>query len=139
MGAIAQDFADRMGFSEASGKAARRWVAVCHCVSTNGNDHLHSAVSLVREDGTKQRLITTSRGRSGCVLTLNVSTVWSSWRAAKPDWGARVKSAERARQERTGAAPLAQTLDRQKFYSINWRVVPTDNRSIRQPRTGCNG
>lgn len=61
-----------MGFSEASGKAARRWVAVCHCVSTNGNDHLHSAVSLVREDGTKQRLITTSRGRSGCALTLNV-------------------------------------------------------------------
>ncbi|ANP74875.1 relaxase/mobilization nuclease domain-containing protein [Cryobacterium arcticum] len=52
-GAIAQDFADRMGFTEASGKAACRWVAVRHGLSTNGNDHVHLAVSLVREDGTK--------------------------------------------------------------------------------------
>lgn len=52
-GAIAQDFADRMGFTEASGKAACRWVAVRHGLSTNGNDHIHIAVSLVREDGTK--------------------------------------------------------------------------------------
>ena len=52
-GAIAQDFADRMGFTDSSGKAACRWVAVRHGLSTNGNDHIHLAVSLVREDGTK--------------------------------------------------------------------------------------
>lgn len=52
-GVIAQDFADRMGFTEASGKAACRWVAVRHGLSKNGNDHVHIAVSLVREDGTK--------------------------------------------------------------------------------------
>ncbi|TFB90006.1 relaxase/mobilization nuclease domain-containing protein [Cryobacterium luteum] len=52
-GAIAQDFADRMGFTDVSGKAACRWVAVRHGLSTNGNDHVHLAVSLVREDGTK--------------------------------------------------------------------------------------
>jgi hypothetical protein len=52
-GQIAQDFVDRMGFTEASGKAACRWVAVRHGVSSNGNDHIHLAVSLVREDGTK--------------------------------------------------------------------------------------
>ena len=52
-GAIAQDFADRMGFTEASGKAACRWVAVRHGLSKNSNDHVHLAVSLVREDGTK--------------------------------------------------------------------------------------
>jgi hypothetical protein len=52
-GVIAQDFADRMGFTEASGKAACRWVAVRHGLSKNGNDHVHLAVSLVREDGTK--------------------------------------------------------------------------------------
>ena len=52
-GLIAQDFADRMGFTESSGKAACRWVAVRHGLSTNGNDHIHLAVSLVREDGTK--------------------------------------------------------------------------------------
>ena len=51
-GAIAQDFADRMGFTEASGKAACRWAAVRHGLSKNGNDHVHLAVSLVREDGT---------------------------------------------------------------------------------------
>lgn len=50
---IAHDFVDGMGFSEASGKAACRWVAVRHGLSTNGNDHVHIAVSLVREDGTK--------------------------------------------------------------------------------------
>jgi hypothetical protein len=52
-GAISQDFVDRMGFTEASGKADCRWVAVRHGLSTNGNDHVHIAVSLVREDGTK--------------------------------------------------------------------------------------
>lgn len=52
-GAIAQDFTDRMGFTDTSGKAACRWVAVRHGTSANGNDHVHIAVSLVREDGTK--------------------------------------------------------------------------------------
>jgi hypothetical protein len=42
-----------MGFTEASGHAPCRWVAVRHGVSTAGNDHVHLAVSLVREDGTK--------------------------------------------------------------------------------------
>ncbi|MBO0982683.1 relaxase/mobilization nuclease domain-containing protein [Rathayibacter sp. SD072] len=52
-GQIAQEFVDRMGFTEVSGKAACRWVAVRHGLSTNGNDHVHIAVALVREDGTK--------------------------------------------------------------------------------------
>lgn len=52
-GTIAQQFVDRMGFTEASGKAPCRWVAVRHGLSKNGNDHVHIAVSLVREDGTK--------------------------------------------------------------------------------------
>jgi hypothetical protein len=52
-GAVAQDFVDKMGFTEASGKAACRWVAVRHGLSKNGNDHIHIGVSLVREDGTK--------------------------------------------------------------------------------------
>lgn len=51
--AIAHDFVDAMGFSEASGRAACRWVAVRHGLSARGNDHIHLAVSLVREDGTK--------------------------------------------------------------------------------------
>ena len=60
--AIAHDVVDGMGFSDATrqdehgemvGRAGCRWVAVRHGVSTNGNDHVHIAVSLVREDGTK--------------------------------------------------------------------------------------
>ncbi|MFC3688918.1 relaxase/mobilization nuclease domain-containing protein [Aquipuribacter hungaricus] len=64
--AIAHDLVDGMGFSddtryvagpdghgELVGRAGCRWVAVRHGVSTNGNDHVHIAVSLVREDGTK--------------------------------------------------------------------------------------
>jgi len=50
---ISRDFVDRMGFTEASGKAPCRWVAVRHGLSTAGNDHVHVVVSLVRQDGTK--------------------------------------------------------------------------------------
>ncbi|WP_437184159.1 relaxase/mobilization nuclease domain-containing protein [Subtercola boreus] len=51
---IATDFVHRMGFAgDESGRADCRWVAVRHGVSKNGNDHIHIAVSLVREDGTK--------------------------------------------------------------------------------------
>ena len=45
-----------MGFSEASGKAPARWVAVHHGRSGeagDGNDHVHIAASMVREDGTR--------------------------------------------------------------------------------------
>mgnify|MGYP000956696364 CR=1 FL=1 len=50
---IAEDFVDEMGFTAASGKAACRWVAVRHGVNAGGGDHIHIAVNLVREDGTK--------------------------------------------------------------------------------------
>ncbi|MGT2464150.1 relaxase/mobilization nuclease domain-containing protein [Sinomonas atrocyanea] len=50
---IAHEFMDEMGFTEASGKAPVSWVAVRHGHSTAGNDHIHIAASMVREDGTK--------------------------------------------------------------------------------------
>lgn len=52
-GDIANDFIDQMGFSETSGKAPCRWIAIDHGTSVKGNHHIHLAVSLVREDGTK--------------------------------------------------------------------------------------
>lgn len=53
-GKIARDFIAAMEFDDNQGtKAPCRWVAVRHGVSTNGNDHIHIAVNLVREDGTK--------------------------------------------------------------------------------------
>ncbi|WP_239078660.1 relaxase/mobilization nuclease domain-containing protein [Cellulomonas marina] len=51
---IAEDFTAAMGFDDHDGtKAPVRWVAVRHGLSKNGNDHVHLAVNLVREDGTK--------------------------------------------------------------------------------------
>ncbi len=44
---------DALGFSGTDGKAPCRWVAVRHGPSGDGNDHIHLAVNLVREDGTK--------------------------------------------------------------------------------------
>ncbi|AOY73986.1 relaxase/mobilization nuclease domain-containing protein (plasmid) [Arthrobacter sp. TES] len=52
-GDIANDFVAAMGFTAASGKAQCRWAAINHGTSENGNHHIHIAVSLVREDGTK--------------------------------------------------------------------------------------
>lgn len=52
--AIADDFVTAMEFDDNQGtKAPCRWVAVRHGLSGNGNDHIHIAVNLVREDGTK--------------------------------------------------------------------------------------
>ena len=51
--AIANDFVREMGFVDDEGAASCRWVAIRHGLSTAGNDHVHIAVNLVREDGTK--------------------------------------------------------------------------------------
>jgi hypothetical protein len=50
---IAHETMDRLGFTEAPGRAGCPWVAVGHGLSTAGNEHIHIAVSLVREDGSK--------------------------------------------------------------------------------------
>lgn len=55
-GRIARDYIDEMGFSTVGKGVGERaecqWVAVHHGASKNGNDHIHLAVCLVREDGT---------------------------------------------------------------------------------------
>lgn len=51
---VAESFVAKMGFDNHEGtKAPTRWVAVRHGLSSNGNDHVHLVVNLVREDGTK--------------------------------------------------------------------------------------
>jgi hypothetical protein len=49
----AHAMADALGFTGRDGKAPCRWVAVRHGLSKEGNDHIHIAVNLVREDGTR--------------------------------------------------------------------------------------
>lgn len=51
---VAESFVAKMGFDDHEGtKAPTRWVVVRHGLSSNGNDHVHLVVNLVREDGTK--------------------------------------------------------------------------------------
>ena len=50
---MAAEFMDEMRFTEASGKALALWVAIHHGRSAAGNDHIHVAVSVVREGGTR--------------------------------------------------------------------------------------
>lgn len=72
-GAIAADFVTAMEFDDNQGtKAACRWVAVRHGVSTNGNDHIHLAVNLVREDGTKASVHNDFRRAQAAVRALEV-------------------------------------------------------------------
>ncbi|MDH6238467.1 relaxase/mobilization nuclease domain-containing protein [Cryobacterium sp. CG_9.6] len=113
-GVIAQDFVDRMGFTEASGKAACRWVAVRHGVSTNGNDHVHLAVSLVREDGTKASTHNDfTRAQEAC-RDLEREHGLEQLESRGLGLGERgVKPAERERAARTGASEIdSHTLER---------------------------
>lgn len=52
-GQIATEFMRDMGFIDVEGKADVRWAAFHHGASKGGNDHIHLAVNLVRQDGTK--------------------------------------------------------------------------------------
>lgn len=55
--AVCDRFVSRMGFDDHEGtKAPARWAAVRHGLSSNGNDHVHLVVNLVREDGTKANI-----------------------------------------------------------------------------------
>lgn len=54
-GEIAERILVDLGFEDPA-KAGCQWAAIRHGRSAGGNDHLHVAVSLVREDGTKMSL-----------------------------------------------------------------------------------
>lgn len=54
---VARDVVEGMGFSEGpDDEHGCRWVAIRHGLSARGNDHLHIAVNLVRQDGRRMRL-----------------------------------------------------------------------------------
>ncbi|GAA4512467.1 hypothetical protein GCM10023159_17960 [Brevibacterium yomogidense] len=52
---LAEQFVERMGFIDPDGAKSSRWVAVRHGLSKNGNDHIHVAVQMVTEDGSRAR------------------------------------------------------------------------------------
>lgn len=64
---VAREFMDGMWFSDATGKAPCRWLAVHHGLSVNGNDHIHVMVDLVRTDGTRaDTYLDYSRSQRAC-------------------------------------------------------------------------
>ena len=113
-GAIAQDFVDRMGFTEAgSGKADCRWVAVRHGLSTNGNDHVHIAVSLVREDGTKAPTHNDFKRAQSVCRDLERDYGLEQLESRERGIGERgIKPAEQARAQRTGVEVEPHKLER---------------------------
>ncbi|WP_250444037.1 relaxase/mobilization nuclease domain-containing protein, partial [Actinotalea sp. C106] len=113
--AIANDFVSAMDFDDAQGtKAPCRWVAVRHGVSTNGNDHIHLVVNLVREDGTKASAHHDYRRAQTAARALEVKhdlEVLESVRAERATRGydpgereAQARARARAKHERTALA-----------------------------------
>lgn len=114
--AIADDFVRAMDFDDAEGtKAPCRWVAVHHGVSTNGNDHIHLVVNLVREDGTKASVHNDFKRAQTAARALEVKhglEPLESTRAERATRGydpaereAQARARARAKYERSAARP----------------------------------
>lgn len=124
-GQISSDFVDEMGFTEfafnkesgareSSGKASCRWVGVRHGVSKAGNDHIHIAVSLVREDGTKASVWNDRNTAQRVSGELEVKYGLRVLESRQNGYGVRgVKPAELAQAEKAGVEPVRVTLGRQ--------------------------
>ncbi|MFJ6419183.1 relaxase/mobilization nuclease domain-containing protein [Paeniglutamicibacter sp. NPDC091659] len=108
---ITQDFMDGMGFTEASGKAPIRWVAIHHGESANGNDHVHIAAVLVREDGTKasvfQDQITAQRVSREIEQKYGLTQVNVRGMAERGEKPAEQRMAKEAGLDRTAAKEIA--------------------------------
>jgi hypothetical protein len=111
---IAEDFVDRMDFSDSSGKAACRWVAIRHGLSKAGNDHVHLVVSLVRTDGTKASVWNDRPRAQQTARDLEVEYGLQVTAGRAAGVGTRgLKPAEQARAAREGRAePLRPDLER---------------------------
>jgi hypothetical protein len=100
---IAEDFVEKMGFIDPDGAKSSRWVAIHHGSSKNGNDHIHIAVQLVREDGTKAKVFRDYKqaqdvcGELEAKHGLEVLEARGQGRSVSAD-----KPAERARAQREG-------------------------------------
>lgn len=104
-GEIAQDFVTAMGFDDNEGtKTPCRWVAVRHGVSKAGNDHIHIAVNLVREDGTKASTHMDFRRAQTAARALEVKFGLEQLESVKSERSTRGYSpAEQARVEQQAA------------------------------------
>lgn len=109
---IAHEFMDAMGFTDASGKAPCRWVAIHHGTSKNGGDHIHIAANIVREDGTKW-----SRWQDQVIASKALNTIEHTYgldviearehdRCARADTAQALNAADKANKPTTDRAAL---------------------------------
>ncbi|MGP5288288.1 relaxase/mobilization nuclease domain-containing protein [Glutamicibacter arilaitensis] len=120
---IANDFVKAMGFDDNEGtKAPCRWVAVHHGVSKNGNDHIHLAVNLVREDGTKASIHNDFRRAQAAARALEVEHGLEPLESAQAQRATRgYDPAERETQARSRArAKYERTRAKQGTKSPSW-------------------
>lgn len=101
---IAGEFVEKMGFTNTENpERSSRWVAIRHGLSKAGNDHVHIAVQMVREDGTKANVHHDfSRAQKAChelEKKYGLNLVESREQGKSP---AADKPAERSRAQRQG-------------------------------------
>ena len=105
-GAIAREAMDRLGLTEASGKEPVRWIAVRHGTSRSGNEHIHIAATIVRDDGTKASLSFEKRKMSAFAAEMEqkYGLVVVDGRATRGAPGLSQAEIERAAREGRGEA-----------------------------------
>ncbi|WP_454111238.1 relaxase/mobilization nuclease domain-containing protein [Leifsonia shinshuensis] len=113
-GEIANDFVKAMEFDDNEGsKAPCSWVAVRHGVSKAGNDHIHIAVNLVREDGTKASVHNDFRRAQTAARALEVKYGLQQLESVRAERATRgFKPAEQARIEEEAARSAERKFDR---------------------------
>lgn len=108
---LSTEFVQKMGFTDREGEQSSRWVAIRHGLSKAGNDHVHIAVQMVREDGTKANVHNDfSRAQKAChelEKKYGLTVLESREQGRSP---AADKPAERHRAERQGR-PQADRLE----------------------------
>ncbi|WP_367645920.1 relaxase/mobilization nuclease domain-containing protein [Paenarthrobacter ureafaciens] len=132
--AVANDFVKAMGFDDNEGtKAPCRWVAVRHGVSKNGNDHVHLAVNLVREDGTKAAIHNDFRRAQAAARALEVKHGLEPLESVKAERATRgYDPAEREAQARSRArAKYERTRPKMGADAPTWEQLPGAGRQSR--------
>ncbi|WP_344297989.1 relaxase/mobilization nuclease domain-containing protein [Agromyces neolithicus] len=106
---IADDFVTAMGFDDNEGtKAPCRWIAMHHGDSKTGNDHIHIAVNLVREDGTKASIHHDFRRAQSAVRALEVRYGLETLESVRAERATRGFSPAEQRRVQAQAARAAQ-------------------------------
>jgi len=133
-GDIARDFITAMEFDEVEDtKAPCRWVAVRHGVSTNGNDHVHLVVNLVREDGTKASVHNDFKRAQSAARALEVKHGLEPLESARAERATRgYDPAEREAQARARArAKYEQIAPKTGARTPAWATLSADDRQAR--------